>query len=84
MDVPRDPLGTLLGALSLLNDGSSVVCRLHPHAAEDNRWSVAVEGETRSASGPTFLEAVTSAYRGSIAELESAVQRQVNEALERG
>lgn len=82
MDVPRDPLGRLLGGLSLLNDGQDVICRLNPNTGEGHRWSVAVD-EERVSSGPTFLEAVMGAYRSTIDELEGAVQRQTAAALER-
>lgn len=85
MDVPRDPLGTLLAGLSLLNDGANVTLRLQPHAGENVRWVVKVADDGPSdGTGDTMLEAVTSAYRGSIANLEAAVQRQANEVLEHG
>lgn len=86
MNVPRDPLAVLLGGLSLLNDGTNVTLRLQPNAGENMRWVVKVgdEGAGPSAGhGDSLLEAVTSAYRASIAELEQAVQRQVNDAVVR-
>lgn len=85
MEVPRDPFGVLLAGLSLLNDGTNVQCTYAPLAGDGHRWTVAVGSmvDGRTTTGPTLLEAVTNAYRGSVADLEGAVQRQVNAALER-